>query len=797
MGYNCRVGVRGACGAFLIGGLAAGLAVPALAQDGGAQQQAPQQLQEVVVTAQKTRQTLEQVPASVSSIGGDYIRDIGVRNFEELGSYTANTNLQVSTSSTQLLVRGFGTLNDVPGLDPSVGVVVDGVVYAYPEYLASMLYDLDRYEVLRGPQGTLFGKNVTAGILNITTNAPDQHSLIHVEGGWRSYGDEVYQPVVNLPLGGGWSVRAAGNFDHNDRGQFWNTDLNRPEMNPLQDGGRLRVRYDNGDNWSMDLGAWVSYQAQNFNQHELFIDQPHMKALDQQYDPRFTGSVGDFLSEDVPSTQNSTARGASVTFNGDFGNPGGMESLHLIAITGIAENVIGARDIDADFSPVPFIRDTLVKPEPERQLTQELRVTGIAPDLFGLGHDANFVAGLYFDDYSLNTSDNFSIEDLGATLNYILAAKEDNHSAALPYYYIPAVNLVPVTTPPPPCSVPGLLNLSTTPGVGLDCVLGLLQGLTGQPLIPAQNAQSGLNERTMDYAAFGQGEWFFTNKWSLILGLRFAKEDRAGDPHSQSTSEIIKAIADQVNFSESLHRVETDFSPKIGVKYQPGKHTEAYFTWAEGYKSGRLQRHPAQPHRRRIPAGERAQLRGRLQDQGLPVRRPDPRQHLFLPHRFRQPPGVHLRRHQRGGGERGGGALAGLRERLPVADAGARPVAARFRRLRRRALHPVSLRPRARRRQVQEVLAGPEHEPDGHHLRPDRRAPAVRAGVDHGADPGLHPGAALVAGGYRRGGHPLPGQPLPEPRGRRPRPAGVHPAVHSAGDRGRRHRLLVGVLRHP
>ncbi len=112
------------------------------------------------------KQTLEQVPASVTSVSGDYIRSTGARDFQELSSYTANTNLQVSSSSTQLLVRGFGTLNDVPGLDPSVGVMVDGVVYTYPEYLSAFFSDLDRYEVLRGPQGTLFGKNITADLLN-------------------------------------------------------------------------------------------------------------------------------------------------------------------------------------------------------------------------------------------------------------------------------------------------------------------------------------------------------------------------------------------------------------------------------------------------------------------------------------------------------------------------------------------------------------------------------------------------------------------------------------------------------
>src|SRR5882672_2341087 len=147
-----RVALRG----FLLAACLAGISAAAAAADSNGGEQ---QLKEVVVTAQKVRQTLEQVPASVTSVGGDYIRSTGARDFQDLSSYTANTNLQVSSSSTQLLVRGFGTLNDVPGLDPSVGVVVDGVVYTYPEYLTAFFSDLDRYEVLRGPQGTLFGKN--------------------------------------------------------------------------------------------------------------------------------------------------------------------------------------------------------------------------------------------------------------------------------------------------------------------------------------------------------------------------------------------------------------------------------------------------------------------------------------------------------------------------------------------------------------------------------------------------------------------------------------------------------------
>ena len=571
-----------------------------------ADEQPQQQLQEVVVTAQKMKQTLEQVPASVTSISGDYIRSTGVRDFQEMSSYTANTNIQVSTSSTQLLVRGFGTLNDVPGLDPSVGVVVDGVVYTYPEYLSAFFSDLDRFEVLRGPQGTLSGKNVTAGLLNITTNAPDGERLIRSDVDMRSSGNFVFRPVVNLPLGSDAALRFSGNFQHGDRGFLNNTFLNRPEGNQQQDTGRLRFRYDSHQGWTMDVGAFAAYNVQNFNKQQLFIVGPNMQALDRSYDPHFNPVVNDFLSENVHATENASTRGASVTFEGDLGHPGGMKSLTITSISSAAENLIGSRDLDGDFSPVPFIKDSLAETEPERQVTQELRVSGVGRDLFGLGHEATFVAGLYYDNYTLKTSDKFQVEDLGATLNYFLAANCDQNG-------ISTTACGPLVTGGIDCQSTNLLQklLCGTPLGGLgqtfDTLQTAIQKLLGQPLIAQQYAISGLDQRTRDYAAFGQGEWYFLEHWSLIAGLRYAKENRTGQPHSFSPSfvplpgapSLISLIAQQQNFSltgaSALRRTEVDFSPKAGLKFQPSKHLEGYFTWAEGYKSGGFNGIPLNP----------------------------------------------------------------------------------------------------------------------------------------------------------------------------------------------------------
>ncbi len=194
-----------------------------------------------------------------------------------------------------------------------------------------------------------------------------------------------------------------------------------------------------------------------------------------------------------------------------------------------------------------------------------------------MGHEANFVAGLYYDNYTLKTSDKFMVEDLGATLKYVLAAgcdpQQHSRGAVL-------------------ARVHGLGN-------AVDALLNTINKVLGQPLIGSQSAISGLDQRTKDYAAFGQGEWYFLEHWSLIAGLRYAKENRKGQPHSYSDSLIIKAIADQTNFDDSgasaLHRTETDFSPKAGLKFQPSKHLEGYFTWAEGYKSGGFNGIPLNP----------------------------------------------------------------------------------------------------------------------------------------------------------------------------------------------------------
>ncbi|MBU3714911.1 MAG: TonB-dependent receptor, partial [Ferruginibacter sp.] len=133
------------------------------------------QLNELVITSRRRIETAQDVPIPISVIGGKRVEETGAFNVNRLKELVPSVQLYSSNPrNTTLNIRGqgstFGLTND--GIDPGVGFYVDGVYYARPAATALDFVDIDQVEVLRGPQGTLFGKNTTAGAFNITTRSP-------------------------------------------------------------------------------------------------------------------------------------------------------------------------------------------------------------------------------------------------------------------------------------------------------------------------------------------------------------------------------------------------------------------------------------------------------------------------------------------------------------------------------------------------------------------------------------------------------------------------------------------------
>ncbi|HWT52708.1 MAG TPA: TonB-dependent receptor plug domain-containing protein, partial [Caulobacter sp.] len=157
----------GTASAVVLAGLGASSAAQAQTSD-------VQTVDSIIVTAQKREQNLQDVPVVVTAVGAKLLRDTGVKDIKDLTILTPGLTVTSTSSeaSTTARVRGVGTVGDNPGLESSVGVVIDGVYRPRNGVGFGDLGEMERIEVLKGPQGTLFGKNTSAGVINIITAQP-------------------------------------------------------------------------------------------------------------------------------------------------------------------------------------------------------------------------------------------------------------------------------------------------------------------------------------------------------------------------------------------------------------------------------------------------------------------------------------------------------------------------------------------------------------------------------------------------------------------------------------------------
>ena len=179
--------------------------VPAMAQDADTETlSAPDEDNVIIVTATRRAQDIQDVPIAVTAVAQEALDKQGVVNVQNITQVSpsfSTSQAQISSGSVVLRIRGVGTTSNNIGFESAVGIFVDGAYQSRPGVALSEFVDIERVEVLRGPQGTLFGRNTSAGALNITTNRPDVTEF----GGFANatYGnfDLVnFQGAVNLPV---------------------------------------------------------------------------------------------------------------------------------------------------------------------------------------------------------------------------------------------------------------------------------------------------------------------------------------------------------------------------------------------------------------------------------------------------------------------------------------------------------------------------------------------------------------------------------------------------------------------
>ncbi len=232
-----------------------GSSSPALAQTGSAERQ----IEEVVVTAQRIEQSLQDVPISVAAIGGEALDARQIDAFDQLQyvvpglTFSAGVNARQSAST----IRGIGTSLFNIGIEGSVAVAVDGVILGREGAGLFDLSDIERVEVLRGPQGTLFGKNASAGVISITTRAPTDTPTANVSVSYGSKNEVKLSGAVSGPIADHVRGRLSGYRNTRD-GFITNVNPDAPQrkINERDEWGlRGRVDVDVTDSFELRVSA--------------------------------------------------------------------------------------------------------------------------------------------------------------------------------------------------------------------------------------------------------------------------------------------------------------------------------------------------------------------------------------------------------------------------------------------------------------------------------------------------------------------------------------------------------------
>lgn len=196
------------------------VATPAFAQDtADAGSQEYQSANDIVVTATRRNETVQDVPLAVTAVPSDLLENAGVQDIkglEQLAPSLQTTTGQSAATGSSLSIRGIGTAGDNPGFEPAVGVFIDGVFRPRAGVALSELPELERVEILRGPQGTLFGRNTSAGALSIFTAQPAFELGGYVEGSYGNYNAWEIEGAITGPVSEQFALRLDAGYRKRD-----------------------------------------------------------------------------------------------------------------------------------------------------------------------------------------------------------------------------------------------------------------------------------------------------------------------------------------------------------------------------------------------------------------------------------------------------------------------------------------------------------------------------------------------------------------------------------------------------
>ena len=529
-------------------------------------------LGEIVVTAQRRSTNLQQTPISITALTAEALRERSTSDLSGVAEATPNVQLITSSQASggsnfaQLFIRGVGQTDFYITKDPAVGIYVDGVYLARAPGALLQLLDIERIEVLRGPQGTLFGKNTAGGALNIITKKPEGalSGVAELQGGnyaRRSIAGSFETPLIENRL----FVRATGLSQHQDgyyeRLRAAPIDARTANGNSI-DGhaGRVSLRWTPTDDVEVQLNADGTLQRQTGTDYQaigIFDNAPNIALYNQVvlaprgaelYDRRFIAPRPWTTYSTTPSYNNTDVWGVSGTLSWDLG------PLQLKSISAYRTLRAAART-DADGTPFDIVASNGIVIE-QRQLSQELQLTGNAFER----HFA-WVIGLWY--FQEDARDRQSSRQLVGLFEGLEAAPPDS--------------ITPPGQAGDMCPADG--------SVPNTCLGG-----TGNP----NNARYDLTRdftrrlKGRSYAAFGQGSLKLTDALSVTAGARISREEKAF-----TFNETQPLQGGHSSFGElRVTPAWNVFTPRLGAEYRFTPTFMGYASYAWGFKAGGITGRP-------------------------------------------------------------------------------------------------------------------------------------------------------------------------------------------------------------
>ncbi|HSW11401.1 MAG TPA: TonB-dependent receptor plug domain-containing protein, partial [Solimonas sp.] len=463
-------------------------------------------IEEIVVTAQKTSQLIEDVPISLSVVDQKFIADWGLTDVREVMLFVPNVKVEEAGFFASPRVRGFSFNNNNKAFEPPAGIALDGIPYTRVEYFNAALFDVQRIEALRGPQGTTFGKNTTAGLIHIiSANPTDEFAgYAQVQGGElerrrieAAVSGPLVDGVVNFRLAGLWDERegfidnttaalaskAAEHLRSQQRSGF-RAKLHFPELA----GSDLKLSFESVEMVSGGAGA------------ELFNASERIQAVLRRYDPNV-----DFIKNNyTASIDQPDGREVQIdSFVSEWNTSFGEWDWTALGGHSVMENQL---DVDTDFSPAPAIFGH----DSDRSPTSTLELRAVSPSFEGLlGLEQLFGANLGSSDLLIGAFYQHR-EIQGSGFRFRIGT-------------LPFLELTVAGTQDEPAET--LLGL--LPPALVNQLFSAIPSLPAGSDTAYEEVQQGFDQEADAIAGFGQLQWHFMPQWVFQAGLRYSQEDKS------------------------------------------------------------------------------------------------------------------------------------------------------------------------------------------------------------------------------------------------------------------------------